>query len=113
MVRRLIGALLCVLLSGAATFDAYADIAKRDVSITLHFETSYFSLDPVDDAADTPYPDGIVSWSLREKVVSKLLLSSPVRKFRFAMPAMLPRERLLQSRMTYQDLFRYQEVYRI
>jgi hypothetical protein len=113
MIRRLIGALLCVLLFGAATFDVYADVAKKDVSITLQFETSYFSLDPIDDANDTPYPDGIVSWSLREKVVTKLLLSSPLRKIRLTMPALLPCERLSQSRLMHQDPFRYQEVYRI
>ena len=113
MIRRLTGALLCVLLFGAATFDVYAGVAKKDVSVTLQFETSYLSLDPIDDASDTPYPDGIVSWFLREKVVAKLLLGGPLCKVRLPLPATLPYEPLSQSRLIYQDLLRYQEVYRI
>jgi hypothetical protein len=113
MLRRLLGALLCFLVMTAATFDVYADVSKKDFSITLQFEASYTSLDPVEDAGDTGYPDGIVSWSPREKVVTKFILSSCLHQVPFAPPPLIARERLAHSRWAGQDILRYQEVCRI
>jgi hypothetical protein len=113
MLRRLLGALLCFLVMTAATFDVYADVSKKDFSITLQFEASYTSLDPVEDAGDTGYPDGIVSWSPREKIVTKFILSSCLYQVPFAPPPMIARKRLAHSRWAGQDILRYQEVCRI
>jgi hypothetical protein len=113
MMRRLLGALLCFLVISAATFDVYADAARKDISITLQFEPSYTSLDPVEDTGDPGYPDGIVNWSPREKILTKLILATGPRKIRFTPPPMLSRERFAHSRQTTQEILRYQEVYRI
>jgi hypothetical protein len=113
MIRRLLGALLCLLVISAATFDAYADAARKDTSFTLQFEPSYTSLDPVEDAGDPGYPDGIVNWSPREKIVTKLILTTGPRKMRFMPPMILLRERFAHSRLTTQEILRYQEVFRI
>jgi hypothetical protein len=113
MLRRLLGALLCFLVIIAATFDVYADVSKKDFSITLHFEPSYTSLDPVEDAGDTGYPDGIVNWSPRERIVTKLILSSCLCKVPFAPPPVMACDRLANSRLASQDILRYQEVCRI
>jgi hypothetical protein len=113
MIRRLIGALLCFVMMSAAVSSAYADAVKKDGSFELRFETSYVSLDPLDDFSDAPYPDGIIGWSPRGNSIIKLLLSSSIRKVRFTPPAIVFFERPAHSGLTSQDLFRYEKVYRI
>ena len=113
MVRRVLGILLCLLMISAATSELYGQAVKKVFPIELRFEASYFTLDPVDDLNDTPYPDGIASWSPRGNTIIKLMLSASVRKFRFLPPTTVLVERPARSRLTSQDLFRLEEVYRI
>ena len=113
MIRRVLGILLCLFMTSAATAEIYGDAVKRVDPIQLRLETSYFSLDPLDDLNDTPYPDGIASWSPRGNTIIKLMLSASVRKFRFLPPATVLVERPARSRITSQDLFRLKKVYRI
>jgi len=113
MVRPVLGILLCLLMISAATAEIYGVAVKRVYPIELRLETSYFSLDLLDDLNDTPYPDGIASRSPRGNTIIKLMLSASVRKFRFLPPTMVLVERPARSRLTSQDLFRLEKVYRI
>jgi len=113
MVRRILGILLCLLMIGAATSELYGQAVKKVFPIELRFEASYFTLDPIDDLNDTPYPDGIASWWPRGNTIIKLMLSSSVRKVRFLPPTNVSFERPAHSRLTSQDLFRLEKVYRI
>lgn len=113
MIRRLTGALLCFVMMSAAVSSAYADALNKDSSLQLRFEISYVSMDPLDDASDTPYPDGIISWSPRGNSILKLLLGSSVRKVRLTAPAIVVFERPAHSALTSQDLFRFEKVFRI
>ena len=112
MIRRLAGALLCLFVMSAAVSSAYAEAVKKDGSSELRFETSFVSLDPLDDFGDAPYPDGIISWSPRGKAIIKMFGWS-LRKIRFVPPAMVFFERPPHSWLISQDLFRYEKVYRI
>ena len=113
MVRRLLGLLLSVLVLSAATSEFYNVSDKNVLPISLRFEASYVGLDPGDDLGDTPYPDGIFGWSPRGNAIIKLMLSESVRTFRFLPPTPVIVERPTRSRLSNQDLFRLEEVYRI
>jgi len=113
MVRRVLGIILCLLMIGAATSELYGQAVKKVFPIELRFEASYFTVDPIDDLNDTPYPDGIASWSPRGNTLIKLMLSASVRKFRFLPPTNVSFERPAHSRLISQDLFRLEEVYHI
>jgi hypothetical protein len=113
MVRRLIGALLCFAIISAAVSSVYAEAAKKEGSFELRFETSFVSLDPLDDSSDAPYPEGIVSASPRGNGVMKLTPGYAVRKLRFTPPPLVFFERSAHSGLISQDLFRYEKVYRI
>jgi hypothetical protein len=113
MIRRLTGALLCFVMISAAVSSAYAEAVKKDGSFQLRFETSYVSLDPLDDFSDAPYPDGIISSSPRGNSIIKIPLGSVIRKVRFTPPAIVFFERPSHSALTSQDLFRFEKVYRI
>jgi hypothetical protein len=113
MARRLIGAFLCVAIIIAALSSVYAEAAKKEGSFELRFETSFVSMDPMDDSSEAPYPHGIFSNSLRGKGVIKLMPASTVRKLRFTPPALVFFERPAHSGLISQDLFRYEKVYRI
>jgi hypothetical protein len=104
---------LCFAMMSLAVCSAYAEVAKKDGSLQLRFETSYVSLDLLDDFGDAPYPDGIVSWSPRGNAITKLMLGTSVRKVRLVPPAVVFFERPAHSGLTSQDLFRYEKVYRI
>ena len=86
MARRWIGALLCALLIGVSTFDAYTE-ATQNFSYTLEFETSYFSLDLLDDFNDGVPFTRTINWSSREKVTGNFVLGAKVRRVRFVPPA--------------------------
>jgi len=113
MVRRWIGALLCALLIAVSTFDAYAEATHKNFSYTLKFETSYFSLDLLDDFNDGIPPTHTIDWSSREKVTGNFVLGAKVRRVRLVPPPLLSFEQATQPRQTSQDIFRFQEVYRI
>jgi hypothetical protein len=113
MAMRWIGALLCALLIGVSTFDAYAGATQKNFSYTLELETSYFSLDLLDDFNDGIPPARTINWSSREKVTGSFLLGMKVRRIRFAPPPLISFEQATQPRLTSQDIFRFQEVYRI
>ena len=113
MTRRWLGALLCVLLIGVSTSDAYSEAAQKNFSFTLDIETSYFSLDVLDDSNDAVPPGRAVSWSPREKVTGKLILGAKVRRVRFTAPPPVFFEKAAHPRPISQDVFRFQEVFRI
>lgn len=113
MVRRILGFLLCLLVITAATSDFYNLADKNTLPLELQFEASYVALDSPDDFGDTPYPAGIVNGPARSNSVIKLLLSASVRKFRFVPRATPSFERPIHSRLTSQDLFRLEKVFRI
>ena len=113
MIRRVTGALLCFVIMSAAVSSVYAEAVKKDGPFKLRFETSYVSLDPLDDFGDAPYPDGIISSSPRGNSVLKVLLASSIGKVRFIPPAIVFFERPAHSALTSQDLFRFEKVYRI
>jgi hypothetical protein len=113
MVRRLIGVFLCFAIISAAVSSVYAEAAKQEVSFELRFETSFVSLDPLDDSSEAPYPEGIVSTSPRGNGVIKQMPGYTVRKLRFIPPTLVFFERPAHSGLMSQDLFRYEKVYRI
>jgi hypothetical protein len=113
MARRWIGALLCALLIGVSTFDAYSEATQKNFSQTLEFETSYFSLDLLDDFNDGVPPARTINWSSREKITANFVLGAKVRRVRFTPPPLISFEQATQPRPTSQDIFRFQEVYRI
>ena len=113
MARRWIGALLCALLIGVSTFDAYTEATQKNFSYTLEFETSYFSLDLLDDFSDGIPPTRTINWSSREKVTGTFVLGAKVRRVRFTPPPLISFEQATQPRLTTLDIFRFQEVYRI
>jgi hypothetical protein len=113
MTRRWLGALLCALLIGVSTFDAYAEATKKHFSFTLDIETSFFSLDLLDDFNDGAQPTRTINWSARDKVNGNFILGAKVRRIRFAPPPLISFEQATQPRPPSQDIFRFQEVYRI
>lgn len=113
MAKRLLGALLCALLIGASTFDAFADVTQKNFSFTLQLETSYFSVDSLDDFNDTSLPGRTIKWSAREKVGGNFVLGAKVRRVKFSPPPLFFFELTAHSRLTSQDFFRFQEVCRI
>ncbi|HKY07039.1 MAG TPA: hypothetical protein VJQ55_02310 [Candidatus Binatia bacterium] len=113
MTRRWIGALLCALLIGVSTYDAYSEVTQKHFSYTLKFETSFFSLDLLDDFNDGVPHARTINWSLREKVTGNFILAAKVRRVRFTPPPLMSFEHSSQLRFTSQDIFRFQEVYRI
>ena len=113
MAKRVLGALLCALLIGASTFDAFAEVTQKNFSFTLKIETSYFSIDSLDDFSDGGHPGRTIDWSSREKVTSNFTLGAKVRRVKFAPPPLVFFEQAANPRLTSQDIFRFQEVYRI
>ena len=113
MKRRWLGALLCALLIGVSTSDAYAEASQKNFHFTLNIETSYFSLDALDDSNDTVPAGRAVSWSSREKITAKLILGAKVRRVRFTPPPPTFFESAAHPRTISQDVFRFQEVFRI
>jgi hypothetical protein len=113
MGRRLLGALLCALLIGVSASAAYAEAGKKNFTITLEIETSYFSLDLMDDVSDSALPSQTINWSSREKSATNFFLGAKVRRVKFTPPPMMLFEQTAQPRPTSQDIFRFQEVYRI
>lgn len=113
MVRRWIGTLLCALLIAVSTFDAYTEATQKTFSYTLKFETSYFSIDLLDDFNDGIPPARTINWSSRERVTSNFVLGAKVRRVRFVPPPLISFEQVTQPQLTSQDIFRFQEVYRI
>src|ERR1051325_946057 len=98
MLRRLLGAWLVMLLIGAAGWNSNPDTLKD--SLTLHFEASYVSLDPVEDTGDTSRPYDNSNWSPNEKIVPKLMLGRFLRFFRSIQPTGFPRNPAVISRVT-------------
>jgi hypothetical protein len=113
MKRRWLGVLLCALLIGVSTSDAYVEASQKNFPLTLNFETSYFSLDTLDDSNDTVPTGRAVSWSPREKVTGKLILGAKVRRVRFTPPPSVCFEKAAHPGPISQDVFRFQEVFRI
>ena len=113
MSRRLIGVGLCVLLFAVSTLDTYVRAAQKNITFKLDLETSYFSLDSLDDFSDSTRPTRTINWSAREKATTKLILGAKVRRISFTPPAFVLYERPGQFRPISQDIFRFQEVFRI
>ena len=113
MARRWLGVLLCALLLAVSTFDAYAEATQKHFTFTLDIETSYFSLDLLDDFSDGAQPTRTINWSARDKVTGNFMLGAKVRRVKFAPPPLIFFEQAAQSRLTSQDIIRFQEVYRI
>jgi hypothetical protein len=113
MARRALGLLLCAVLIGVSTFDAYVEATQKDYSVTLQLETSYVSIDLLDDFGDTGYPARAISWSSREKVTGNFMLGAKVRRVKFVPPPLILFELTSQPRLASQVIFRFQEVYRI
>jgi hypothetical protein len=113
MVRRLFGVLLCLFTLSAATSELYNQTDKNTLPMELRFETSYVSVDPLDDSGGLPYRGGFANTSPRVNTVTKLMLSATVRKFRFQLRPAESFERAGHSRLTDQDLFRLEKVFRI
>jgi len=113
MAKRVLGALLCALLIGASTFDAFAEVTQKNFSFTLKIETSYFSIDSLDDYSDGSHPGRTINWSSREKITGNFTLGTKVRRVKFAPPPLVFFEQAAQPRITSQGIFRFHEVYRI
>jgi hypothetical protein len=112
MARRCLGILFCALLLGVSTSDAYTEATQKNFTFTLKIETSYFSLDLLDDFSDGAQPARTINWSARDKVTGNFMLGAKVRRIKFAPPPLIFFEQAA-SRLTSQDIFRFQEVYRI
>ena len=103
---------MCALLIGVSTSDAYAEASQKNFHFTLNIETSYFSLDALDDSNDSVPVGRTMSWSPREKVTGKLILGAKVRRIRFT-PSPMCFENAVHPVPISQDVFRFQEVFRI
>jgi hypothetical protein len=112
MPSRLLGAILCLFLISASAKATYAGFTVLDYVIAIHLEPSFFSLDSFDDSVDTGYPDGLVSRSVREKPPLKLALGFKVRTAKFT-PQALRTLYFGPPVSSQQELYRYQEVFRI
>jgi hypothetical protein len=113
MAGRLLGALLCAFLLCAASFDVYAAAAQKNFSAILEFETSFTSLDSLDDFNEGGFPGRTVDWSSRAKSVAKWMLGSIPRRSKLAPPTIALCKQASHSRQAFQDLYRFQEVCRI
>lgn len=113
MTRRLTAILACLLLVVVSTIQLYGGVAHKKIVFPLDIETSYFSLDLLDDFADASHPTPLFKWSAREKVVGKLIFGEKVRRIRFIAPPSILYEQPAQTRPMMQDIFRFQEVFRI
>jgi hypothetical protein len=113
MSRRLVGVFVCLLLVVLSTVDTYGRVAHKKISFPLEIETSYFSLDLLDDFGDATQPGLTINWSAREKVTGKLILGMKVRRVILAPPPLVLYELPAQSRLLIHDIFRFQEVFRI
>lgn len=113
MSRRLIGVLACLLLVVVSTIQLYGRVADRKIFFPLEIETSYFSLELLDDFADAARRGPGVKWSAREKLAGKLIIGEKVRRVRLLYPSALLYEPPGQARPVAQDVFRFQEVFRI
>lgn len=113
MGRRLIGVSACLLLIVVSTIQLYGQVAHKKIVFPLEIETSYFSLDLLDDFNDASRPGPTVKWSPREKVGGKLIVGEKVRRVRFMPPPIVLYEQPAQTRPVAQDIFRFQEVFRI
>lgn len=113
MLRRFLGLLIGLLMISAAASEFHNLANKNVLPMQLRFETSYVALDWFDDFGDTPYPAGIVNGSPRGNTIIKLMLSATVRTFRFQPRMAVLFERPAHSRLTSQDLFRLEKVFRI
>ncbi|HEX7233124.1 MAG TPA: hypothetical protein VF452_22260 [Candidatus Binatia bacterium] len=111
MLQRLLGAWLVLLLGGAAGWNVNPDALKD--SLKLHLESSYVSLDPVEDTGDTSQPYVNSNWSSHEKIAPKLILGPLARIVRSIQAPVLCREPSVISRVTHQNKFQYHEVWRI
>jgi hypothetical protein len=112
MLRRLLGAWLGILLIAAAGWSVNPDGFKKE-SLTLRFEASYVSLDPVEDAGDTSHRSGASTWSSHEKIAPKLFLGLFLRSVRLIEPAAVRSDLSVNFRTTHHDKFQYHEVWRI
>jgi hypothetical protein len=113
MGTRVLATLLCALLLSAASFDFFAEASQKRFSAIFEFETSFISLDSLDDATEGGFPGRTVAWSPREKIIAKLMLGTTPRRIKFVPAAMADCVGIASSRQTFQDLLRFQEVYRI
>jgi len=113
MSRRLIGIFVGLLLIAVSAIDVYARVARKSIAFPLQIETSYFSLDAMDDFGDAARPGRTINWSAREKVTGKLVLGAKVRRVTLTPPPIVFYERPGPLRLISQDIFRFQEVFRI
>jgi hypothetical protein len=113
MKRRLLGAVLCLFLISAGAAVTYSAFSQFDSGIAIYLEPSFFSLDIFDDFGDTGYPDGLVNRSVRDKVSLKLSLGFKVKTARFTAQALRTAQSFAYPFYSQQELYRYQEVFRI
>lgn len=113
MARRALIAVLCALLLCAASFDTFAAAGQKGFPAKLQLEVSFISLDSLDDSNDSGFPNRTVEWSPRAKIVAKLMLGSIPRRIKLAPQPMALCQPTAHSRQALQDLFRFQQVYRI
>jgi hypothetical protein len=113
MGRRILAALLCVLLFAVGSSAAYDEATQKHFALVLEIETSYFSLDSFDDGTDV-LPRGLtINWSSRDKGPSNFVLAAKVRRIKFTPPAMTLLEQTVQPRPSTHEILRFQEVFRI
>jgi hypothetical protein len=112
-IRRIFGALLCILLISASATTAYATFSSLNCGIAIYLPPSFVSLDPFDDFTDVGYPDGVVNRSVRDKVTFKESLLLKARIANFLPQALLIPPTLPQAFSSQQQLYRFQEVFRI
>jgi hypothetical protein len=113
MKRRVFGAMLCLFLISAGATATYAAVAQADCGIIIYLEPSFFSLDLLDDFADTGYPDGVVNRSARDKVSLKSSLGFKVKLDKFTAQSFRTAHSFANPFYSQQELYRYQEVFRI
>jgi hypothetical protein len=113
MKRRLLGAMLCLFVISAGATATYAAFSHFDYRITIQLEPSFFSLDLFNDFGDTEYPDGVVIRSARDKVSLKLSLGFKVKVARFIAQSFRTTQSFPYPFYSQQELYRYQEVFRI
>ncbi|HXG50964.1 MAG TPA: hypothetical protein VNN77_06090 [candidate division Zixibacteria bacterium] len=113
MIGRLTAACLCLLIVHAGAAASYAVLLEYRASPALHFGSSIFSVDPVDDFADPGYPEGVAANALQSRAIFKLALGVKVKKVQLREPARSTFQRSSASSSAAGELYQQQRVLRI
>lgn len=113
MTKRALGAVLCCFLLTATATATYAGFTVLGGGKTLELEPSLFPVGTFDDSADAGYTGGVFNGAVRDKTPFKLHPVFKVKSIRYPAPPAQLAPNLTHPFTSQQELYRYQEVFRI